>query len=267
MSSQSVSIPEEPDDNNMDLESNCELGAESVIQPPADFKDANNTFNGEMSSSAGNTSQNDPSVKPKPVPKPRSFKIAVQDVGADDLKSIQSPTSPHVKNPLSPSSLPPSPSQAGLAGSPLRQESQESESLVVKGPPSLNIPAPPPLPFKDTSLKVKSCTKAFHWDLVGYEKVKGHHFTNTYLVTCFPNHFTFHDWQKMSWQIAKSFWVQENTSKIEISTSRLLEQFAVKTLGTFGAVDQSNSQQIMLNQKIAHNFSKWFNYSILVHEF
>lgn len=193
MSSQPVSIPEEPDDNNMDLESNCELGAESVIQPPADFKKANHTFNGEMSSSAGDTSQTDPMVKTKPVPKPRSFKIAVQDVGADDLKSIQSPTSPHVKNPLSPSSLPPSPSQAGLAGSPLRQGSQESESLVVKGPPSLNIPAPPPLPFKDTSLKGKSCTKAFHWDLIGYEKVKGHYFTNMYSLTCFPNHFTFHD--------------------------------------------------------------------------
>lgn len=179
MSSQPVTIPEEPSDNNMDLESYCDVGGESVIRPPAGFKNANHTFNGEDSSSAGDTSQKDPSVKTKPVPKPRSFKTAVHDVGADDLKSLQSPTSPHVKSPLSPPSLPPSPSQAGLAGSLFRQESQESDCLVVKGPPSLNIPAPPPLPFKDSSLKGKSCTKAFHWDLIGYEKVKGHYFTNT----------------------------------------------------------------------------------------
>ncbi|XP_017274741.1 formin-like protein 13 [Kryptolebias marmoratus] len=220
-----IIIPEDPEDNNMDLESNGELGGESVIHPPAESKNADHTSNGEDSSSTGDTSQMDPSTDTKPVPKPRSPKTAVQDAGSDDLKSIESPTSPCVKIPLSPSPLPPSTCQTGLTGSPLSQESQESGSLAEKGPLSLNIPAPPPLPIKGFSLQGKPRTKAFHWDFVSSEK------------------------------ISKSFWVQEKSSRIEIGTLHLLEQFAVKTPKTFDAAELSNSQQIVLNQKIAHNFN------------
>ncbi|XP_022618790.1 formin-like protein 13 [Seriola dumerili] len=101
----------------------------------------------------------------------------------------------------------------------------ESGSSVVKGPSPPSIPAAPPLPFKPRTNLRKIHTKAFHWDLVGSEK------------------------------IAKSFWIQESGGRIEIDTSRLYEQFAVRDLGTFGAAEQSNTQHIMLNQKIAHNFN------------
>lgn len=60
----------------------------------------------------------------------------------------------------------------------------------------------------------------------------------------------------LSWQIEKSFWMQANTRRIEIDVSRLNEQFSVKDPGTFGAPEPNNAQHIMLNQKIAHNFSE-----------
>lgn len=59
------------------------------------------------------------------------------------------------------------------------------------------------------------------------------------------------------WQITKSFWLQEGARKADIDTSRLLEQFAVKDVVTLGPAEPSNSQNIMLNQKIAHNFSEY----------
>lgn len=58
------------------------------------------------------------------------------------------------------------------------------------------------------------------------------------------------------WQIDKSMWKQGSSRKIEIETSRLFEQFAIKELGTFKLPEASSSQNIMLNEKIAHNFSK-----------
>lgn len=57
-------------------------------------------------------------------------------------------------------------------------------------------------------------------------------------------------------QIDKSMWKQGSGRKIKIDASRLLEQFATKELGTFKTPEASNSQNIMLNEKIAHNFSK-----------
>lgn len=60
----------------------------------------------------------------------------------------------------------------------------------------------------------------------------------------------------VSLQIEKSFWMQRSSRRIEINTARLIEQFSVKDLGTFGVPEPSNGQQIMLNQKIAHNFSE-----------
>ncbi|KAK1898908.1 Formin-H [Dissostichus eleginoides] len=96
--------------------------------------------------------------------------------------------------------------------------------LRIPPPPPLSIPPPPPLPFKFMNFK-KPRTKAFHWDVVGTDK------------------------------IAKSFWKQESTGRIEIDTSRLFEQFAVKDMGTFCASEPSTTQHIMLNQKIAHNFN------------
>ncbi|XP_037335544.2 uncharacterized protein LOC119222776 isoform X1 [Pungitius pungitius] len=101
-----------------------------------------------------------------------------------------------------------------------------STTSLVKEPswPSNPPPAPPPCPLKFGMKPRTPLTKAFHWDVVGKE-------------------------------IAKSFWVQECSGRIEIDTSRLYEQFAVKDLGTFCAAEPSNNQPIMLNQKIAHTFN------------
>lgn len=60
----------------------------------------------------------------------------------------------------------------------------------------------------------------------------------------------------VSVQIGKSFWTQGSTEKTEIDASRLLEQFAIKEVAKFGVAEVINTQQIMLNQKIAHNFSE-----------
>lgn len=48
--------------------------------------------------------------------------------------------------------------------------------------------------------------------------------------------------------------------RIEIDTSLLHKQFAVKDLRTVGVVEPNNTQHIMLNQKIAHNFSEYNKY-------
>ncbi|GLD50442.1 formin-like protein 13 isoform X2 [Lates japonicus] len=222
-----LSIPEDTEDTNTDLESSGEFsgGDVPVVYPPVDYANADPTSKSGDHLSAGDMSPTHPSADyTKPVPKPRSaVKTPAQVTGPDVLV-----TSPSVVAPSSsPTSPPPSPACTPFTSSSTVPETlkHESGSSVVKGPSPQIIPAAPPLPFKLKTTKRKARTKAFHWDLVGSEK------------------------------IAKSFWIQESTKRIEIDTSRLYEQFAVKDLGTFGAPEQSNTQHIMLNQKIAHNFN------------
>ncbi|XP_072222932.1 uncharacterized protein [Leuresthes tenuis] len=219
-----LSIAEYPEDRDSDLESSIEFSGGSTIYPPADYKNSDPTSSGRECLSSGDTSQ--PSAdSTKPIPEPRSAKTPIQVIGTDILNPVPTPTSPCATVPIEPSSPPPSPCHAGLTSSSTSLESQESCSTVMKRPPPLSIPPPPPLPFRlKTGLK-KPLTKAFHWELVG------------------------------SGKIAKSFWTQQSSRRIEIDTSRLYEQFAVIDLGTFAAAEQSNTQHIMLNQKIAHNFN------------
>lgn len=61
----------------------------------------------------------------------------------------------------------------------------------------------------------------------------------------------------ISLQIEKTFWMQRSSRRIQINTARLIEQFSIKDHGTFSVPEPSNSQHIMLNQKIAHNFSEY----------
>ncbi|XP_023122489.1 uncharacterized protein LOC111566228 [Amphiprion ocellaris] len=224
-----LSIPEDSEDNDTDLESSGGFGAGSSIYPPVDYENADPTSNGGGDLSAGNGSQTCPSADyTKPFPKPRrARKTSDQDTGPDVLPAIPSPTSPHATTLVSPTSPPASPCHAGLTSSSTVPESltHESGCLVIKKPSLPSIPPPPPLPLKLKINPRKTRTKAFHWDTVGSEK------------------------------IAKSFWIQENTGRIEVDTSRLYEQFAVKDLGTFEAAEPSNTQHIMLSQKIAHNFN------------
>ncbi|XP_044067459.1 formin-like protein 13 [Siniperca chuatsi] len=216
------------EDTDTDLESSARFGG-GIIYPPVDYENPYPTSGGGDHLSAGDTSQSYPSADyTKPVLRPRSTeKTAVQVIGPDILPAVPSPTSPGVEALSSPTSPQPSPSLTAFTSSSTVPESltHESSSSVVKGPSPPSIPAPPPLPFKVKTISRKPRTKAFHWDLVGPDK------------------------------IAKSFWIQESTRRIEIDTSRLYEQFAVKDLGTFGAAEPCNTQHIMLNQKIAHNFN------------
>ncbi|XP_032377105.1 formin-like protein 13 [Etheostoma spectabile] len=211
-------MAEDTEDTDKDLESSGGMG--EVNYPPVDYK--NPTSGGGDNLSAGDTSQSPPSASfVKPVPKPRSMKNRAV-IKPDVLPPMPSPGVVAVSSPTSPQ---PSPSNTALTPSPKVPETpnQESGSIVVPPPPI--IPPPPPLAFKFPMQLGKPCTKAFHWDLITSEK------------------------------IAKSFWMQESTRRIEIDTTRLYEQFSVKDLGTFGAPEPTNTQHIMLNRKIAHNFN------------
>ncbi|XP_053174031.1 uncharacterized protein LOC128357688 [Scomber japonicus] len=213
-----LSIVEDAEDDDTDPESRGESSGGNITNnnnPPVD--DGGDQLSADhVSPSADQT---------KPVPKPcNPTKTASQDIGPDVLPPvIPPPPSPGValRSPTSPAPIPCH--MALIPHSPAT--SHEPTSPVVKIPTPPNIPAPPPLPFTFKTLLKKKRTKAFHWDVVSSEK------------------------------IAKSFWIQESTKRIEIDTSSLYEQFAVKDLGTFGATEPSNTQNIMLNQKIAHNFN------------
>uniref|UniRef100_UPI0037E7538C uncharacterized protein n=1 Tax=Semicossyphus pulcher TaxID=241346 RepID=UPI0037E7538C len=226
---QSISISEEAEDDDdaedaedtEDTESSG--GNTSFTYPPFDSKNADPPSSAGDHLSAGHTSQSNPSADyTKPVPKARSpRKTEAQDSGPISPPAA-SPTTPGVIALSSPNSPQPSP----LLTTPSKvPESPKPSSPVVKAPRLPFIPAPPPLPFKCTLNFRKPRTKAFHWDQVGSEK------------------------------IAKSFWIQESGRRIEIDTTRLYEQFAVKDLGTFGVSESSNTQHIILNEKIAHNFN------------
>ncbi|KAK2897209.1 uncharacterized protein [Channa argus] len=224
------SIAEETENNNTDLESNCGFKAGSVttIYPPADYANAKPTSGGGDHLSAGDMSQSPPSANyTKPIPKPRR-NGKTENTGPDVLPPTPSPSSPSVLPLSSSTSPPPSPSQTALTSVSTVPESlsNESGSSAVMVPPPPRAPPPPPLPLKLNTISRKTRTKAFHWDQITSEK------------------------------IAKSFWIQENIGRTEIDTSRLCEQFTVKELGKFGgAAEVTNTQNIMLNQKIAHNFN------------
>ncbi|XP_054465140.1 uncharacterized protein LOC129099788 [Anoplopoma fimbria] len=222
-----LSIAETAEDTNADLEPSGELGGRNTTYPPVDSENADPTSGGGDHLSADDTSQRYPSAdRAKPVPKPRS-KSDTDVIRPNILSLVPSPTSPDVFALSTSTFPPPTPSNTILTPtSPVPKPlNQESGASVAKVPSPPRIPAPPPLPFKSAMNTRKPRTKAFHWDVVGKEK------------------------------IAKSFWTQECNGRIEIDTSRLFEQFAVKDLGTLSAAEPSNTQHIMLNQKIAHNFN------------
>ncbi|KAJ8369838.1 hypothetical protein SKAU_G00098660 [Synaphobranchus kaupii] len=93
------------------------------------------------------------------------------------------------------------------------------------GPPPPPPPmAPPLLPSKFSIKPLSKRTKAFHWDLIPQDKM------------------------------GKSVWAR-CSSKVQIDTLHLYEQFAVQEMGCLGGVESTNNFHIMLNDKIAHNFN------------
>ncbi|MGH0163469.1 UNVERIFIED_CONTAM: hypothetical protein FKN15_050061 [Acipenser sinensis] len=144
-----------------------------------------------------------------------------------------SPSEPNAANavfPQTPSStqLPPS----KLAQTAFQAPSPKPPATVPPLPECVktpSVPAPPPPPPPSLSLQSKSIstrTKAFHWDLLSQDK------------------------------IPKSIWTQCNTEKIKIDADMLNDQFRVQELGTIAGVESATNHQILLNQKVAHNFSE-----------
>ncbi|XP_033905721.3 uncharacterized protein LOC117429890 isoform X2 [Acipenser ruthenus] len=143
-----------------------------------------------------------------------------------------SPSEPNAAKavfPQTPSStqLPPS----KLAQTVFQAPSPKSPATVPPPPECVktpSVPAPPPPPPPSLSLQSKSIstrTKAFHWDLLSQDK------------------------------IPKSIWTQCNTEKIKIDADMLNDQFRVQELGTIAGVESATNHQILLNQKVAHNFN------------
>ncbi|XP_029993579.1 formin-like protein 13 [Sphaeramia orbicularis] len=222
------SIVEEPEDTDTDLESSGGFSGKNInnIHPPVDYPNEDAPSDHGEPSSAG-----EPPDDPKrPVPKPRLTPVKVTKPDIVPVSPVPPPVSPTVVPPLPPRSSPLPPSPCTITSTtptivPKSPTPESSFSAVKVPPPPPIIPIPPPLPVKSRRNSRKQRTKAFHWDVVSTEKV------------------------------AKSFWIQQSSRRIEIDTSRLHEQFAVKDLGTFEVCEQSNTQHIMLNQKIAHNFN------------
>ncbi|XP_060914068.1 uncharacterized protein LOC132990052 [Labrus mixtus] len=224
-----ISIAEDVEDTETETETETEMelessgGGSASFPSPPDYKNADSPSSAWDHLSPGDTSQIHPSADyTKPVAKPRSPKKTPAQV-------IEPGNSPPVPRPTSPGVLalssPTSPLPSSIPTAPTLPETPEPIYKVVERPPLPFIPAPPPLPCKFKIDLRKPQTKAFHWDLVGSEK------------------------------IAKSFWAQERTGRIEIDSPRLLEQFGVKDLGSFSVPEPSNTQHIILNEKIAHNFN------------
>lgn len=166
------SIAEEAETADTDLESNGGLvgGSSSHAYPPVDYEPADPADGGGDPSSAGDRGQSYPSAD-KPVPKPRSStETAVKVTEPSNLPAVPSPNSAGFDS-FPPTSPQPSPVQTAFTSSSLVPESLTQESCLsaAKGP-SL-VPPPPPLPIKAQTSSSKPRTKAFHWDVVGKEKV------------------------------------------------------------------------------------------------
>ncbi|XP_057685848.1 formin-H isoform X2 [Corythoichthys intestinalis] len=172
----------------------------------------------------------------------RHLSIA-EDIGEDNNNSdvetagedvCQDPNSVGDTRQCSPSTVPdvetqttldPTQSHLGPQSSSTETPNNLGDSLGDKVPDTKSIPPPPPLPFTFKIRPRKIHTKAFHWDLVTPAKIE------------------------------KSFWGKISQQRVEVDTKRLYMQFSVKNLGSFGTLEPSSTQHIMLNQKIAHNFN------------
>lgn len=147
------SIAEDTED--ADLES-----SRGILYPPADSGDADPAVSGgQIQPLAGDT---------RPVPKPRRKASARTSRPESPLPSSPCPVIP--ASPASPSL--PSPCPATPTPSPRYAQPPESGATVVRGPlPPPPAPPPPPLAISPVKNSKKTRTKAFHWDLVGPEKV------------------------------------------------------------------------------------------------
>ncbi|KAG7472064.1 hypothetical protein MATL_G00104550 [Megalops atlanticus] len=139
---------------------------------------------------------------------------------SDEDKSEAKPLSPPA--PLTPKPTTPVPVLVPVVPSPVPVP--VPQFAMIPPPPPL-APAPPPLPSKINANPRSMRTKAFHWDVVSQDKM------------------------------GKSVWARCNPEKVKLDTQRLYEQFGVQDVGILGGFESNSNSNIMLNEKVAHNFS------------
>ncbi|XP_061231354.1 delphilin-like isoform X3 [Neopsephotus bourkii] len=114
-----------------------------------------------------------------------------------------------------------------------RPQTKPEEGESAPASPSLplprskaEVPPAPPALLQPCSLTPSTKrTKAFHWDVVPYDKIQ------------------------------KSVWGSCNPCKKKIDVSRLCDQFQIQETALFLANEPSVNQHIMLDRKVAHNFN------------
>ncbi|XP_019721880.1 formin-like protein 13 [Hippocampus comes] len=141
---------------------------------------------------------------------------------AGEMNQSSSPEIPDVPKQAAPDPTLSHPGPPPSSMDPKNNQTGSQEDTVSS---TKTIPPPPPLPLRFNLSPRNIHTKAFHWDLIGPDK------------------------------IAKSFWEKGSQRRVEVNTRRLYMQFSVKNVGSFAAPEPSSTQHIMLNQKIAHNFN------------
>ncbi|XP_068191975.1 uncharacterized protein [Antennarius striatus] len=221
-----ISITEERENTISDLESSGSYSNRDTIPvfPAVDNKIAEPTIIIE--------NPNPPSIIENPNPPTGEGGLLTAIDTSQTLPVAKSRTKRPL--PLAPSSpVHPSPPPTPVRVPPTVPEPvTDSGSVEVSPPlppsipaPPLPPPVPPPLPIKKR-YSGKTRTKVFHWDVVGLG------------------------------QIEKSLWTQESRRNVEIDTGRLLDQFAVRNLvGVTSVAESSQTQNIMLSEKVAHNFN------------
>ncbi|OXB54787.1 hypothetical protein ASZ78_002833 [Callipepla squamata] len=100
-----------------------------------------------------------------------------------------------------------------------------SSSTPVPTSKAVVPPAPPAFSQSCSLSPLAKRTKAFHWDVVPCDKIQ------------------------------KSIWGSCDLGKKKIDASRLYEQFQIQDVAVFSGSEPSVNQHIMLDRKIAHNFS------------
>lgn len=152
----------------MDLESSSGFsGADTtVIHPPGDNTNEDPTSGGRDHLPAGDANPSS-AVYTKPIVKPRrsGWESNVVPLIPPPPKSPSDADSPL---PTCPPPLPSHVAPTPPSPQPLSHESG-LPAVTVPSPPS--APAPPPLPYKAPANSKQPTTKAFHWDVVGSEKV------------------------------------------------------------------------------------------------
>uniref|UniRef100_A0A8B9S2F6 Uncharacterized protein n=1 Tax=Apteryx owenii TaxID=8824 RepID=A0A8B9S2F6_APTOW len=124
----------------------------------------------------------------------------------------------------------------GAAASPNKSsvpQTKPAEEEAVPASPSLPLsinkaevpPAPPAFPQPCSLSPLTKRTKAFHWDVVPWDKIQ------------------------------KSIWGSCDPHKKKIDVSRLCDQFQIQDMTVFSSNEPSVNQHIMLDQKVAHNFN------------